>query len=150
MTPRRIPPVSEASFRRDYALIWTITGAACLAVGLVIGPLLARAHGSWFTTLVGFLVYVFTLLLCRVVLMAVWRRPLVTPAVLYFSIPVGILCLASVAIIQWLSTTLSLGRRTVFIFALSMGLLYAASLVWGIGVGIRRKNMGEFDVDNRP
>jgi hypothetical protein len=130
--------------------MWTIAGAVCLVVGLLIGPLIARARTSWLTIVVGCMVYLASLLLCRVVMLAIWRRPLVTPAVLYFSIPVGLLCLIAVVVMTWLAPTLSIGRRTIFVFSLSMGLLYAASLVWGIGVGIRRKQLGVFDIDYRP
>jgi hypothetical protein len=31
-----------------------------------------------------------------------------------------------------------------------MGLLYAGALIWGIGVGIRRKRLGNFKVERRP
>jgi len=137
--------MSEASFRKEYSLMWTLTGAGCLILGLVVGPRIAHARGSWFTTLVACLVYLFSLLLCRVVLIAVWRRPAATPAVLYFSIPTGGLCLVAVLFIRWLGPTLQLGARTILIFSLTMGLLYAAALVWGIGVGIRRKKLGNFD-----
>jgi hypothetical protein len=142
-----IPPMSEASFRREYSLMWTISGAACLVIGLVIGPRVAHARGSWLTALVGCLVYLFSLLLCRVVLESIWRRALDTPAVLYFSIPTGGLCLAAVFFMTWLAPNLNLGRRTIFVFSLSMGLLYAASLIWAIGVGIHRKRMGRFDTE---
>jgi hypothetical protein len=146
----RVPPVSEASFRREYSLMWTVAGGSCIVIGEVVGPMIAHAHRPWLTLLVACLVYAFSLLLCRVVLIAMWRRPNVTPAVLYFSIPVGALCLIAVLIMKWLAPTLELGKRSLFVFALSMGLLYAAALIWGIGVGIRRKALGEFEVDNRP
>ena len=142
--------MSEAAFRKDYSLMWTITGAGCLVLGLVIGPIFAHARGSWFTDLVAILVYLFSLLLCRVVLFAVWRRPQALPPVLFFSIPTGGLCLVAVLLMRWLGPTLKIGGRTVFIFALTMGLLYAAALVWGIGVGIRRKKLGRFDVEVHP
>ena len=146
----RVPPVSEASFKREYSLMWALAGGACIVVGLGIGPAVARAHRPWLTMLVGALVYVVTLLLCRVSLIAIWRRPAASPPVLFFSIPTGALCLIAVMVMKFIGPTLQLGQRTLFIFALSMGLLYAASLVWAIGVGIRRKAMGEFEVDNRP
>jgi hypothetical protein len=139
--------MSEASFRREYSLMWTLAGAGCLIIGLVIGPRIAHARGSWLTSVVALCVYLFSLLLCRVVLMAVWRRPHVTPPVLFFSIPVGGLCLAAVSLMSWLGPTLMIGRRSLFVFALSMGLLYAASLIWAIGLGIHRKKMGNFDID---
>jgi len=149
MTARRIPRLSEAAFRKDYSLMWTIAGAGCLVLGLIVGPMFAHARGSWFTALVAVLVYGFSLLLCRVVLMAIWRRPQALPPVLFFSIPVGALCLVAVLFMRWLGPTLQLGGRTVFIFGFTMGLLYAAALVWGIGVGIRRKNLGEFETERR-
>jgi hypothetical protein len=138
----RVPPVSEASFRREYSLMWTIAGGACIVVGLGIGPAIARAHRPWLTMLVGALVYLATLLLCRVALISIWRRASTTIPVLVFSLPTGGLCLAAVMIMRFIGPTLQLGQRTLFIFA--------ASLVWAIGVGIRRKAMGEFEVDNRP
>jgi hypothetical protein len=127
--------------------MWTLAGAVCIFIGMVIGPRFAHARGSWLTFVVALLVYLFSLLLCRLVLMSVWRRPHVTPPVLFFSIPLGLICLAIVAIMRWLGPTLLLGRRTLFVFSLTMGLLYAASLMWAIGLGIHRKKMGEFDLD---
>jgi hypothetical protein len=147
MTPVRVPRKSEAAFRKDFSLMWTIAGAGCLILGLIIGRLFAHARGSWFTTLVALLVYGFSLLLCRLVLFTVWRRPQALPPVLFFSIPVGGLCLLAVLLLRWLGPTLQIGGRTIFVFALTMGLLYAAALVWGIGVGIRRKRLGNFEVD---
>ncbi len=147
MPTRRIPRISEQSFRKDYSLMWTITGAGVLVLGLVIAPRVAHAYGSWFTALVAFLVYAFSLLLCRIVLISVWRRPDVLPPILFFSIPTGALCLVAVLFMRWLGPTLQLGGRTIFVFALTMGLLYAAALAWGIGVGIRRKKLGKFDID---
>ncbi len=129
--------------------MWTITGAGVLVVGLVLGRIFAHARGSWFTDLVALLVYVFSLLLCRLVLFSIWRRPQALPPVLFFSIPIGCLCLVAVLFMRWLGPTLQLGGRTVFTFGLTMGLLYAAALVWGIGVGIRRKNLGEFETERR-
>ena len=146
----RLPPVSQASFRREYSLMWTVAGAACIVVGQFIGPAVAHAHRPWLTTLASCLVYIISLLLCRVVLITVWRRAEMMPPILYFSLPVGGLCLIAVFVMRFLAPSLELGRRTLFVFALAMGLLYAAALVWGIGVGLRRKEMGEYEVDNRP
>jgi hypothetical protein len=149
MSPGKIPPISEAAFRREYSLIWCIAGAACMVIGLVIAPRFIHARNSWLTIVVALGVYFFSILLCRVVLISVWRRPLVIPVVLYFSVPVGVVALIAVMVMTWLSANLSIGRRTLSGFALSMGLLYAASLIWGIGVGIRRKRLGNFEVDDR-
>ena len=149
MNAGRIPPISEASFRKDYWLIWTITGAACIAVGLVVAPMIARARGAWLISMMAVFVYLISLLLCRVVLPAIWRQPFITPPILYFSLPLGGICLGVVLLMRWLAPTIDIGRRTVFIFAMTMALLYAASLVWAIGVGIRRKRLGNFEIDQR-
>jgi hypothetical protein len=141
--------MSEASFRREYSLMWTIAGAGCLVIGLFFGARIAHARGSWLTWVVAICVYLISLLLCRLALISVWRRPHVTPPVLFFSIPVGGICLAAVGVMSWIGPNLNLGRRTLFTFSLSMGLLYAASLVWAIGLGIHRRKMGSFDVDPR-
>ena len=145
MPPGRIPPLSEAAFKREYFLIWMFTGAGCMILGLVVGPLLWHARYSWLPVIVGLGVYLFSLLLCRVVLLSVWRRPLVTPPVLYFSIPIGLVGFLVITMMSWLSSNFALGRRILVGLALSMGLLYAASLIWAIGVGIRRKKMGRID-----
>jgi|SRR4051812_10642450 hypothetical protein len=145
----RVPPISEAGFRREYLLIWTIAGACCLIIGLVIGPRFSHARNSWLAICVALSVYLFSVLLCRVVLMSIWRRPLVTPAVLYFSLPVGAMALTAVLVMNWLSVNISIGMRTLRGLALSMGLLYVASLIWAVGIGIRRKQMGDFDVEDR-
>ena len=149
MSTRRIPPKSEAAFKRDYFLMWTIVATLCEIIGLVVGPLLWHARYSWFPVIVAVGVYLFSLLLCRVVLMSVWRKPLITPAVLYFSIPLGAVGLIAVIVVNWLSTNFSVGRRLQYGLGLAMGLLYAASLVWAITVGIRRKWLGNFEVDDR-
>ena len=149
MSARRIPPTSEAAFKRDYFIMWMIVGAVCLAMGLIVGPLFWKARYSWFPIMVALAVYLFSLLLCRVVLMSVWRKPHVTPAVLYFSIPLGGVALIAVVVVNWLSTNFSVGRRIQYGLGLAMALLYGASLIWGVFVGVRRKRMGSFEVDDR-
>lgn len=146
---QKAPPMTEDSFRRWYCTMWDITGAACLAIGLGIGPWVIRARRPWFTFVVGCSVYLFSILLNRVVLMSVWRRPHVTPPVLYFSIPVGTVGLVALLAVNGLSSHFGVGRRSLFCFGLSVGLLYVASLIWAIGMGIHRKKMGEFHVEDR-
>lgn len=130
--------------------MWMVSGAGCVIVGLLIGPMYARARGSWLTTLIATFVYLISLLLCRVVLPAIWRRSSVSGPVLFFSVPLGGVCLVAVLLIRWLGPTLSIRPRTVFVFGLTMALMYAASLVWAIGVGIRRKQLGDFDIEEYP
>jgi hypothetical protein len=144
---QRVPPVSEASFRREYRMMWDLAGFGCLVLGMGIAPAVIPARRPWFTLVLSIGVYLFSMLLCRVVLMAIWRRPHVTPPVLFFSIPVGALALAAVWVGNLFGGYFAIGRRSLFCFALTMGLLYVASLIWGIGIGIRRKKMGVFEVE---
>jgi hypothetical protein len=151
MSPgNKVPPVSEASFRREYRMMWDIAGAACLVIGLGVAPALIRARRPLFTIVLGIGIYLFSVLLCRVVLMAVWRRPHVTPPVLFFSIPVGTVGLAAVLLVNGFGSHFNVGRRSLFSFALTVGLIYVASLIWAIGLGIRRKKMGSFEIEERP
>ena len=145
----RVPPVSEASFRREYSLMWYITGASCLIIGFGVAPMLYRIRGSWLTIMAGIFVYLISILLCQVSLGSIWRRPLITPAILYFSLPVGGICLFADFIMNWLGPQFQIGRRTLACLSLSVGLLYVASLIWSIGIGIRRRNLGEFEVQDR-
>ncbi len=149
MAVNRIPPISEASFRKDYFLMWLITGAGCLIVGFIIAPMLIRTRGSWLTLMAGIAVYLVSILICQVAISAVWRQPAVTPAVLYFSLPVGIVGLIAVMTMVWLGPQFQIGRRTLACLELSVGLLYVASLIWSVGIGIRRRNLGEFEVQDR-
>jgi hypothetical protein len=142
----RVPPVSEASFRKDYFLMWVITGAGCLIIGFGVAPMLYRIRQSWLTIMAGIATYLISILLCQVSLGSIWRRPLVTPGILYFSVPVGGFALLAVGIMNWLGPQFQIGRRTLACLSLSVGLLYVASLVWSVGIGIRRKKMGDFEV----
>ena len=150
MNAGRIPSISEAGFRKEYLLMWTLAGAGCVIVGLLVGPIYVRAREAWLIDLMAIFVYLLSLLLGRAVLPAIWRRSSATAPVLFFSIPMGGICLAAVLLIRWLGPTLSIRPRTVHIFALTLGLMYAASLVWGVGVGIRRKQLGDFDMEQLP
>jgi hypothetical protein len=48
-----------------------------------------------------------------------------------------------------LATSLLFPDRQLLGLALALGLLYAAALIWGIAVGIRRKQMGDFNIGKR-
>ncbi|HWR16964.1 MAG TPA: hypothetical protein VN577_19200 [Terriglobales bacterium] len=137
--------MSEASFRKEYSLIWMIAGAGCVILGQLIAPSIVRAYGSWMTNVVALAVYLISILLCQLALPSIWRRPHVTPPILFFSLPVGALCIVGVLAMNWLGPELQIGRRTLGCLALSLGLLYVASLIWAVGVGIRRKKMGDMD-----
>ncbi len=150
MKAGRIPSKSRASFRKDYMLMWTVTGAGCVALGLIVAPMYARARGAWLIDLFAIFVYLLSLLLCRVVLPAIWKRASAITPVLFFSLPLGGICVAAVLLIRGLAPALSIRPRTVFIFSLTMALMYAASLVWSVGVGIRRKQLGDFDIEESP
>lgn len=139
----KVPPSSESGFRRKWNLLWVASGAACVVVGLIIGPRLNHSRTPWIAVVVAFAVYVLSLLLAPLTLMAVWRRPLVSPAVLYFSIPVGSFCIVAMLLMKRFASALLFPDRDLLGLALGMGLLYAAALIWGIAVGISRKKMGE-------
>jgi hypothetical protein len=129
--------------------MWDVLGAACLIIGLGIAPALIPARRPLFTLILGISVYLISVLLCRVALMAIWQRPHLTPPVLFFSIPVGVACLVALLVANLFGTHFAVGRRSLFCFALALGLLYIASLIWAIGVGTRRKKMGGFHVEER-
>jgi len=141
--PIKVPPSSERGFRRKWNLIWVAAGAGSMIAGLAIGPRLNHSRNPWISIVVACAVYVISLLLAPLTLMAVWRRPLVSPAVLYFSIPVGSFCIVSMLIMKRLASSLLFADRELVGLALAMGLLYAAALIWGIAVGIERKKMGD-------
>src|SRR3954467_2022661 len=86
---KKVPPSSESGFRRKYLIAWAIAGGSCSVVGLAVGPRLNHSRNPWIAIVVAFAVYVISLLLAPITLSSVWRRPLITPAVLYFSVPVG-------------------------------------------------------------
>jgi len=141
--PIKVPPSSERGFRRKWNYTWMIAGACSMIVGLAIGPRLNHSRNPWISIVVAFAVYIISLLLAPLTLMAVWRRPLVSPAVLYFSIPVGSFCIVSMLIMKRLASSLLFADRELVGLALAMGLVYAAALIWGIAVGIQRKKMGD-------
>lgn len=146
----KVPPMSEASFRRHYSRIWTIVGAGCMITGLFLNLRLRSPRHPWLTIVIGLCLYLFTLLLCDVALVAVWRRPLATPPVLFFSVPIGAAGLAVVLVMRWIGPNyLSVSYRSLGGLTLSIGLLYFASLIWAIAVGIRRKKLGHFYIEDR-
>jgi hypothetical protein len=145
----RVPPISESGFRRKYLIIWAIAGASCLAVGLAIGPRLNHSHNPWISVVVAFALYLLSMLLAPITLMYVWKQPNVTPAVLAFSIPVGATGIAALFLMKRFAATLLFPERDLSGFALSIGLFYAAALIWGMAVGIRRKQMGDLAVRRR-
>jgi hypothetical protein len=145
----KVPPTSEAGFRRKYTMLWTIAGATCVLLGLIIGPRLNHSRNPWLSIVVAFAVYVISLLVAPLTLMRVWTKPAVTPAVLYFSIPVGVTCIVAMLVFRRLATSLLFPDRELLGLALALSLLYAAALIWGIAVGIRRKQMGDFNIGRR-
>jgi hypothetical protein len=145
----KLPPTSEAGFRRKYTMLWTISGAACAMVGLIIGPRLNHSRNPWLSIVVAFAVYILSLLIAPLTLMRVWTKPAVTPAVLYFSIPVGVACIVAMLVFRRLATSLLFPDRELLGLALALSLLYGAALIWGIAVGIRRKQMGDFNIGRR-
>jgi hypothetical protein len=142
----KVPPTSESGFRRKYSTIWVITGASCVVVGLSLGPRLNHSHNPWLSVVVAFALYVLSLLVAPITLMQVWARPAVTPPVMYFSIPVGVGCIIAMLAMRRLASSLQFPERDLLGLALSMGLFYAAALIWGIAVGVRRKQLGDFTV----
>lgn len=146
-----VPPVSEVVFRRRYFLLWLIAGAASIAIGLFIGPRLNHSHNPWISVVVAVAVYAFSIILCKVVLLSIWRRPDASPAVLFFSIPVGGAGLATLLVMRAIGPSfLFVEIRWLAGLTLAISLLYAAALIWGIGVGIQRKKLGDFWVERRP
>lgn len=145
----KVPPTSESGFRRKYTMLWTIFGAICVVVGLSLGPRVNHSRNPWLSIVVAFAMYVISLLIAPLSLMRVWTTPAATPAVLYFSIPVGVACIVAMLIFRRMATALLFPDRDVLGLAFALGLLYAAALIWGIAVGIRRKQMGEFNIGRR-
>jgi hypothetical protein len=146
-----VPPMTEAAFRKKYFLIWVIIGACCCAAGLAVGPRLNHSHNPWLSVVVAFGVYAFSVLLCRVVVPAVWRRPEVTPAVLFFSLPVGASAISALFFMRAAGPSyLFVELRNLRGLSLAMGLLYLGALAWSIGVGVRRKALGDFYIERRP
>jgi hypothetical protein len=141
--PIKVPPSSERGFRRKWNLIWVAAGAGSMITGLAIGPRLNHSRNPWISIVVACAVYVVSLLLAPLTLMAVWRRPFVSPAVLFFSVPVGSFCIVAMLLMKRFASALLFPDRELLGLALGMGLLYAAALIWGIAVGIQRKKMGD-------
>jgi len=149
MAQGKIPPRNEVSFRRKYMMMWNIMGLVATLVGLIFGPRLHRwSHFSpWLSIVLAFALYAGSALLCPVVLMRVWRKPESTPVVLFFAIPIGVIGLAMVFIMRSVGPSfLYVALRELYGLYLAIGLLYAASLIWSIMVGIARKKLGTFDV----
>jgi hypothetical protein len=145
----KVPPTSEAGFRRKYTMLWTISGATSIIVGLIIGPRMNHSRNPWLSIVVALALYIFSLLVAPLTLMRVWIKPAATPAVLYFSIPVGVACVAAMLIFRRLATALLFPDRELLGLAFALGLLYAAALIWGIVVGIHRKQMGDINIGRR-
>ncbi len=130
-------------------IMWSILGAAAAITGLIFGPQLHRwSHGNdWLCIVMVAALYAGSILLCPVVLMAVWRRPHVTPPVLFFAIPIGAVGLGIVFFMRMAGPTyLYVARQHQYGLYTAISLLYAASLIWAFAVGLARKAMGEFDL----
>jgi hypothetical protein len=130
-------------------IIWSLLGAAASITGLIFGPQLHRwSHGnSWICIAMVAAVYAASLLLCPVVLMSVWRRPDITPPILFFALPIGAAGLGLVLFMRAAGPTyLYVALQHQYGLYTGVSLLYAASLIWAVGVGIKRKKMGEFDL----
>ncbi len=146
-----LPPMNEASFKKRFFLSWLAIGSAATVGGLILGPRMNHSHNPWLCVVSAFGVFAFSLLLCRIVLMWVWRNPAVAPTVMYFSVPVGAAALGAVFFMRAAGPSyLFIEPRALVGLTLSMGLLYAGALIWAIGVGIRRKKLGSFKVERRP
>ena len=150
---RTIPPMTERAFHRRYMLMWNIMGASAVLAGLIIGPrILHRSHNPWLSIVLAFALYAVSVLICPLVLMRVWRKPEVTPAVLFFSIPIGAAGLAMIFFMRSAGPSyLYVQKHELHGLYLAVGFLYAASLIWAIAVGMHRKQMGDFEIaDSRP
>lgn len=151
--PRTIPPMTERAFLRRYMTIWNITGVSAVLAGLIVGPrILHRSHNPWLSIVLAFALYAISALLCPLVLMRVWRKPEVSPAVLFFSIPIGVAGLALIFFMRSAGPSyLYVQKRELHGLYLATGFLYAASLIWAIAVGMHRKQMGSFEIgDSQP
>ncbi len=145
-----MPPISEAGFRRKYFTAWMITGAACIIVGLALGPRIkVHSHTPWISVVAAVAVYLISLLLAPIMLMRVWTKPAITPAVLFFSIPVGVACILVMIIMRRMASQLQFTQLDLIGLAFALGFLYAAALIWGMTVGIHRKQMGDILVKPR-
>jgi len=141
--------MSERAFNRRYMISWSILGAAALIAGLIFGPQLHRwSHGnSWLCVVMAAALYAGSLLLCPVVLMWIWRRPSATLPTLVFAVPIGGVGLAIVFFMRMAGPSyMYVARQHQYGLYTAVGLLYAASLLWSGAVGIKRKQMGEFDL----
>jgi hypothetical protein len=150
MVQGRIPPRTEHSFRRKYMAMWAGLGAAAVVCGLIFGPRLHRwSHFSpWISIVLAFALYAGSLLLSPVVLMRQWRNPESTPMVLFFAIPIGVIGIAIVLIMRSIGPSLLyVALREQYGLYTAIGLLYAASLIWSMIVGIQRKRLGKFDIE---
>jgi MFS family permease len=150
MVQGRIPPRTEHSFRRKYMALWAVMGAVAVVVGLIIGPRLHRwSHFSpWISIVLAFALYAGSLLLSPVVLMRQWRKPETTPMVLFFAIPIGVIGVAIVLIMRSIGpSALYVPLRALYGLYMAIGLLYTASLIWSMIVGMQRKRLGKFDIE---
>ena len=149
--PRRIPPVSERAFQRRYMHAWNVCGAIAVTCGLIFGPRLhAWSHSSsWLCGVMAIALYAGSVLLCPVVLIRLWRKPHATSTVLSFSIPIGAAGLLLVYLMRRAGPTLLyIELRQQYGLYSAVGLLYGASLIWAIAVALRRRQLGNFDVED--
>lgn len=150
MIQGRIPPRTEVSFRRKYMALWSTMGAAAVVCGLIFGPRLHRwSHFSpWISIVLAFALYAGSLLVCPLILMRLWRRPSLTSTVLFFSIPIGAIGIAVIFIMRSVGPNfLYVSLRQLYGLYGAIALLYAASLIWALIVGIQRMRLGKFDIE---
>lgn len=151
--PRRIPPISERAFQSRYRHLWNVMGAAAVIVGLIFGPRLHRwSHeSSWLCGVVAIALYAASVLVCPVMLMHLWRRPSLTHVILLFSVPIGAVGIGIIYMMRAVGPgLLSIALRQQYGMYTAIGLLYAVSLLWAFAVGIHRKQLGDFDIPDRP
>ena len=137
-------PVAESSFLRRYFLLWVGLGAAVVAAGLTIGPHINHSHNPWLSVVLGWAVYLSSLLLAQVVLLKIWHAPSVTSAVIFFAVAVGGMGLLAVVAMQAIGPTYLLVPSQDFAgLSVAIAALYVAALAWALWMGISRKRMRE-------
>jgi hypothetical protein len=141
-------PVAESSFLKRYFVVWVGLGAACVAAGLTLGPRMNHSHNPWLSVVLGWAVYLCSLLLAQVVLLRLWRVPSVSAAVLSFAIAIGGVGLLAVVLMQNIGPNYLLVPSKDFSgLSAAIVALYVAALLWALWVGISRKRMGHFETD---
>jgi hypothetical protein len=146
----KVPLVSESKFLRKHFIIWAFAGLGAIIVGLLLGPRINHSHNPWLSVVFASAIYLVSLLLAPIALMRMWRNPAVSPAVLLFSVPVGLIGLGALYILRIIAPSYLFPERDLVGMALAILLLYGAALVWGIAVGIRRKQLGQFNAERVP